>query len=119
MGQDLLVIFDTLRALCNKLLTILFFQILFVIFTFVIVVFSLQSTSSIADTVKGNTSTKKARVKRRLEFSASDYKSKKKIRVKSDVVISISPLEPSAVKKHSKSLPSDQKIPDEEVGLNL
>ncbi|XP_078376058.1 DNA (cytosine-5)-methyltransferase 3A-like isoform X2 [Oculina patagonica] len=74
----------------------------------------MASTSSIADTVKGNTSTKKARVKRRLEFSASDYKSKKKIRVKSDVVISISPLEPSAVKKHSKSPPSDQKIPDEE-----
>ena len=31
-------------------------------------------------------------MKRRLEFAASDYKSKKKIRVKSDFVISVSAL---------------------------
>ena len=32
---------------------------------------------------------KKPKFKRRLEFSASDYKSKKKIRVKSDLFISV------------------------------
>ena len=64
------------------------------------------------DTIKGSTLTKKPRVKRRLEFSASDYKSKKKIRVKSDVIISITPVE---VNKHRISSPEDQQTPEKEV----
>lgn len=47
-----------------------------------------QSTSSLAL----ETSKKKTKVKRRLEFSASDYKSKKKIRVKSNLVLSVTPI---------------------------
>ncbi|KAJ7381239.1 hypothetical protein OS493_001355 [Desmophyllum pertusum] len=69
----------------------------------------MASTPSIPDTVKRSTSAKKSRVKRKLEFSASDYKSKKRIRVKSDLIISITPL---AVKKRINS--TDQQIPDEE-----
>jgi len=57
---------------------------------------------------KGSTSTKKPRVKRKLEFSASDYKLKKKVRLKSDVIISISSVD-------VKSLPRDKQIPQEEV----
>ncbi|XP_068671566.1 DNA (cytosine-5)-methyltransferase 3A-like [Montipora capricornis] len=40
---------------------------------------------------------KKPKFKRRLEFSASDYKSKKKIRVKSDLIISLSAVEDKGV----------------------
>lgn len=64
------------------------------------------------DTVKQSASTKKPRVKRRLEFSASDYKSKKRIRLKSDVIISIRPVE---VKKPKILAARDQQIPAEEV----
>ena len=77
-----------------------------------------QSTTFTPDSVKGSTSTKKSRVKRRLEFSASDYKSKKKIRVKSNVVISIGPLEPPAVKKDSILPSSDPKILEDEVSFS-
>lgn len=71
----------------------------------------MASTPSDLDTIKRTTSTKKPRVKRRLEFSASDYKSKKKIRVKSDVIISIRPVE---VQKHKSLAARDQQIPAEE-----
>lgn len=47
--------------------------------------------ASVASTVE-ETPKKKPKFKRRLEFSASDYKSKKKIRFKGDLIIPLTPL---------------------------
>lgn len=55
---------------------------------------------------------KKPKFKRRLDFSAADYKSKKKIRVKSSFII---PLTPVSV-KHTSS--GDQVMSDEEVNIS-
>ena len=57
---------------------------------------------------------KKPKFKRRLEFSASDYKSKKKIRVKSELNISVTPVNA----KHTSSS-EDQVTSGEEVIINL
>lgn len=58
---------------------------------------------------------KKPKFKRRLEFSASDYKSKKKIRVKSDVFISV-----TSVEDNHLAISSDDHLStsDDEVRTN-
>ncbi|KAM7435199.1 hypothetical protein ABFA07_014862 [Porites harrisoni] len=62
------------------------------------------------------TTKKKAKVKRRLEFSASDYKSKKKIRVKSDLVISVGPINDKDASASDEIIVSDQE-PVEEFAI--
>jgi len=81
------------------------FACLVLIFIFIL----LQSTSS---PVSQN-SKKKTRVKRRLDFCAADYKSKKKIRVKSDLIISVTPV------NDSNTSSDDQVTSDEEVEISF
>ena len=71
----------------------------------------LQSTPSNSDTVKQGTMTKKIRAKRKLNFSASDYRSKKKFRLKSDLMIPVTPLQ---LKKGHTPTSSDKETANHE-----
>lgn len=69
----------------------------------------MASTPSNSDLVKPAATTKKIRAKRKLNFSASDYRSKKKFRLKSDIII---PANPPQLKKDCTSTSSDKETPN-------
>lgn len=71
----------------------------------------MASTPSNSETVKQGTMTKKIRAKRKLNFSASDYRSKKKFRLKSDLMIPVTPLQ---LKKGHTPTSSDKETANHE-----